>query len=287
VSLLVSGIERTRQLVVNPSVAAHRLCTRKAEQAAIFAKAMVPTPATIVGSLELVAKEGAAKLGFPLIVKMSVGSFGRCVWKCDDQAELDTLVSTRQSSDKKNRRYVVQEFIENSGDYRLLVLGSRVLGAIKRTAVSSDEFRNNVALGGEAVAFDPPQSWCDLAVRAAHACGVLVGGVDIMARNGSEPLVIEVNIQPQYKGLQAATGIDVAAAMIKYVANIRCLSCGADYHVFPGTGGPTHRLASAAQEYDELDEATARVQLMPALPTVTPRQGQQRRMKMRRKGGES
>jgi RimK family alpha-L-glutamate ligase len=100
-------------------------------------------------------------------------------------------------------------------DYRVFVVGGRVLGAIERRA---DGWRTNIARGGLAVAARLPEAWAALAVRAAAAVGAEYAGVDLIQARDGTTYVLEVNGIPGWQGLQEATGIDVAGVLVDHVA---------------------------------------------------------------------
>ena len=105
---------------------------------------------------------------------------------------------------------------ERGRDVRLFVVGGKVIGAIERTAPAGD-WRTNVARGGTAQPIDAPLEWRDYALSAARAVGADYAGVDILESRTGEPFVLEVNGIPGWQGLQAATGVDVAAAIVELV----------------------------------------------------------------------
>ena len=88
-----------------------------------------------------------------------------------------------------------------------------MLGAIERRAPEG-EWRTNVAIGGSATPFDLPEVWAQLAVRAANAVGADYAGVDLLPSRDGRIFVLEVNGIPGWEGLQKATGIDVAGAIV-------------------------------------------------------------------------
>jgi RimK family alpha-L-glutamate ligase len=108
--------------------------------------------------------------------------------------------------------YYLQRFIPHAGrDVRVFVVGGRVLGAIER---SSPGWRTNFSRGGKVAAFTLPPAWADLAIRAAAAMGAEYAGVDLLPGLDGAVYVLEVNGIPGWEGLQTATGIDVAGAII-------------------------------------------------------------------------
>jgi ribosomal protein S6--L-glutamate ligase len=111
----------------------------------------------------------------------------------------------------------VQRAIDHDArDVRVFVVGGRVLGAIERRAPEGD-WRTNVARGGTARPFDLPAAWEQLAVRAAAAIGADYAGVDLLPSRDGEVFVLEINGIPGWEGLQKATGLDVAGAIVEQV----------------------------------------------------------------------
>lgn len=154
--------------------------------------------------------------GAPVVIKLLEGTQGIGVILAPQvkvaEAIIETLHSTRQN-------VLIQRFVaESKGrDIRALVVGDRVVAAMRRIA-SGDEFRSNVHRGGtvEPVQLDP--AYEQTAVRAAQIMGLRVAGVD-MLEGEHGPLVMEVNSSPGLQGIEAATGLDVAGAIVDYIAN--------------------------------------------------------------------
>ncbi|MGK0716641.1 RimK family alpha-L-glutamate ligase [Leucobacter sp. W1153] len=153
--------------------------------------------------------------GAPVVIKLLEGTQGIGVILAPQvkvaEAIIETLHSTRQN-------VLIQRFVSESRgrDIRALVVGDRVVAAMRRIA-SGDEFRSNVHRGGtvESVQLEP--AYEQAAVRAAQIMGLRVAGVDML--EGDEgPLVMEVNSSPGLQGIESATGLDVAGAIIDYIA---------------------------------------------------------------------
>lgn len=123
---------------------------------------------------------------------------------------IETLQSTRQN-------VLIQRFIgESKGrDIRALVVGDRVVAAMRRVAVG-DEFRSNVHRGGSAEPVDLQPEFRRTAVQAAQIMGLRVAGVDIL-ESDEGPLVMEVNSSPGLQGIETATGLDVAGAIVDFI----------------------------------------------------------------------
>jgi RimK family alpha-L-glutamate ligase len=112
--------------------------------------------------------------------------------------------------------YYLQRTIDHDGvDVRAFVIGGRVQGAIERRSTG---WRTNLARGGTARSVVLSEEWSALAVRAAAAVGAGYAGVDLLADRGGQVYVLEVNGIPGWKGLQEATGIDVAGRLLDFLA---------------------------------------------------------------------
>ena len=112
----------------------------------------------------------------------------------------------------------LQRFVPHPGwDLRVLVLGGRVLAAMRRHA--DGDWRTNVAQGGRAEAVTPTDAEARLALRAAAAIGTPLAGVDLLPGPGGDGyMVLEVNAVPGWRALAPACDVDVAAAIIRYAA---------------------------------------------------------------------
>lgn len=167
-------------------------------------------------------------LDFPIILKGSGGDRGTRVFRAENLEELEKLVKKlRKTEIEEGRRYMLQEFIENEGDYRVLVLGKKVLGVMKRSRQKEGEFRNNFSLGGRVEIADLPEEVKQMAVKAAEVCGLWVAGVDIIhdsrfkIHDSRRYMVLEVNKGPQFKGFMEATGIDVPREIVQFLASLK------------------------------------------------------------------
>ena len=227
VDLIINSIKRDDVVVVDPLVRTGKPSMAcKAWQMLILEKAGIEVPMTTYGSLWYLYETMVNKdlFNFPVIIKGSGGDRGTRVYKADNLEQLEKLVrDLRKSEVEDGRRYMLQEFIPNDGDYRVLVLGDKVLGVMKRSAEqNSGEFRNNYSAGGTVEVAELPEEIKQLAIRAAKVCGLAVAGVDVAFRDNDlkKPVIWEVNKGPQFKGFMQATGIDVPAEMVKFLVSL-------------------------------------------------------------------
>jgi ribosomal protein S6--L-glutamate ligase len=163
----------------------------------------------VLAAIELVG-------GAPVVIKLLEGTQGIGVILAPDTSVAEGIIETLQST-KQN--VLIQQFIaESKGrDIRALVVGDRVVGAMRRTA-QGDEFRSNVHRGGSVEAVELDEEYERTAVRAAQIMGLRVAGVDMLEGNDG-PLVMEVNSSPGLEGIERATELDIAGAIIDHIAN--------------------------------------------------------------------
>jgi len=172
----------------------------------------LPVPPTWAGERAEDALAAFEVLGGDVVVKPLFGSEGRGLVRVSDP-ELARRVF--HALERIGAVLYLQRFVRHPGhDLRAFVLGGRVLGAIRRHAPPGD-WRTNVAVGGraEAVALDPAAE--RLALRAARAVGATMAGVDLLPDADGKLLVLEVNAVPGWRALAAATGVDVASAILE------------------------------------------------------------------------
>ena len=150
--------------------------------------------------------------GAPVIVKLLEGTQGIGVILADTDKVAEAIVETLQSA---RQNVLIQKFVAESRgrDVRAFVVGDRVVAAMRRTA-SGGEFRSNVHRGGVAEAVQLDREFARTAVRAAHIMSLRVAGVD-MLEGADGPKVMEVNSSPGLEGIEAATQVDVASAIIE------------------------------------------------------------------------
>lgn len=152
--------------------------------------------------------------GAPLVVKLLEGTQGVGVVLAETEKASESVISAFQSLDAN---ILVQEFIKEAAgaDIRAFLVGDRVVAAMRRQGPPG-EFRSNLHRGGSATEVKLTPEERDTAKRAAKVLGLKVAGVD-MLRSNRGPLVMEVNSSPGLEGIEAATRVDVAAAVIEYL----------------------------------------------------------------------
>jgi RimK family alpha-L-glutamate ligase len=179
---------------------------------ALLEQCGIPTPQTVVCESPDEAAEAFRSLR-DVIVKPLFGSMGLGMARVQDE---EMAYRVFRTIEQIRGVYYLQRTIEHNGaDIRAFVLGGRVLAAIERR---SSGWRTNLARGGAARAVTLSDESRSLALRAAAAVGADYAGVDLLTGSDGRTYVLEVNGIPGWKGLEQATGVDVAAALIDYLA---------------------------------------------------------------------
>jgi RimK family alpha-L-glutamate ligase len=179
---------------------------------ALLEQCAIPTPETIVCESPEEAFAGLRALG-DVIVKPLFGSMGLGMVRVSDE---EMAFRVFRTIEQIRGVYYLQRAIDHDGsDIRAFVIGGRVLGAIERR---SQGWRTNLARGGTARSVSLSDDRSRLAVRAAAAVGADYAGVDLLTGRDGTTYVLEVNGIPGWKGLQEASGLDVAGRLIDCLA---------------------------------------------------------------------
>ncbi len=154
--------------------------------------------------------------GAPVVIKLLEGTQGIGVILAPDKKVAEAVIETLQST---RQNVLIQRFIAESRgrDIRAFVIGDRVVAAMRRSA-QGDEFRSNVHRGGTTEVVELDDTYQEAAVRAAQIMGLKVAGVDLLESDDG-PMIMEVNSSPGLEGIETATDLDIAGAIVDFVAN--------------------------------------------------------------------
>jgi ribosomal protein S6--L-glutamate ligase len=177
----------------------------------------VPMPQTYVVSDINTGKRLLARVKYPIVMKFPEGTHGKGVMFGESYASasaiLDALTALRQP-------FLLQEFIETNEceDYRIIVIGDEVAASMKRTAAHGEQ-RSNFHLGGTCAPIELSDGFRRVAVAAAKAVDADILAVDVI--NGIKgPMVVEINSSPGLQGITAATSVNVAEKIAKFLADM-------------------------------------------------------------------
>ena len=194
-------------------------CGDKLATSAALSKADVPQPHNLIAFTPESALEAVEKLGYPVVLKPVVGSWGRLLAKINDRDAAEALLEHKAVlGSYQHSIFYVQEFIEKPGrDIRALVVGDRVLTAIYR---KSPHWITNTARGGEGEICPLRPDLEEICFRAAQAVGGGVLAVDVIEHPERGYLVNEINHTMEFHTAQPLTGIDVGAVVVDYVVQV-------------------------------------------------------------------
>lgn len=173
----------------------------------------IPMPTTYLTSSQTAAKKILKKVKYPIIFKFPSGTGGKGVMYAESFAAASSLMDALETL---RQPFLIQEYIETGGeDIRSIVVGNKVVAAMKRKAVIGEK-RANIHAGGEGEAFLPDQHMKKIAVETAKSIGAEICAVD-MLESVKGPSVIEANLSPGLQGITNATGINIAEKIAKYL----------------------------------------------------------------------
>ncbi|MDX6723601.1 MAG: tetrahydromethanopterin:alpha-L-glutamate ligase, partial [Solirubrobacteraceae bacterium] len=179
---------------------------------ALLAAAGLPTPRTVACERPDDALEAFDALGADVIVKPLFGSMGFGMARVEDR---DVAQRVFRALEIERAVYYVQETLPHDGtDVRAMVVGGRVVAAIERVGTG---WRANLSRGAQPRPITLDEQRARLCVQAAATLGADYAGVDLLRAADGRDYVIEVNGIPGWRGVERATGVDVAAALVEHL----------------------------------------------------------------------
>jgi RimK family alpha-L-glutamate ligase len=207
---LLHRLERLGQLIINPPLAIERSVDKYCSLT-LFHENGLPVPRTAVTESHDEALECFNELGGDVVVKPLFGSRGIGATRINDP---DIAARVFRTISFHHGVLYLQEFIPHGGsDIRAFVIGDRVVASMRRI---SPNWKTNVSLGAKPVPLNLPVELENVAVKAAEVIGCKVTGVDII-EGPKGPVLIELNSQPGWRGLQSVTKINIADEIISYI----------------------------------------------------------------------
>ena len=194
-------------------------CGNKMITSMLLKKNNIPTPKTYFSFTAETALENFEKIGYPLVIKPIIGSWGRSVMPIKDKDTAEAVIENRQVTDgPQDRIYYLQEMIDRPPrDIRVITVGDQAISAMYRK--SSGGFKTNIALGAEPEICEITNEIEDLCVKASKAVGGGILGIDLMEDKSRGLVVHEVNNTVEFKGLVKVAEKDIAKEMIDFAVN--------------------------------------------------------------------
>jgi len=195
-----------------------RVCGDKMLTTAALAEHKVPQPASRVAFTEESALAAIEEMGYPVVLKPAVGSWGRLLSKINDRDAAESILEHKTILGSYHHSiFYIQEYIEKSGrDIRTFVVGDQCIAGIYRT---SEHWITNTARGATASKCEISDEIAEISLQAAHACGGGVLAVDLL-ESPRGLLVNEVNYTMEFKNSIDTTGVDIPAHIVDHAIQV-------------------------------------------------------------------
>jgi [lysine-biosynthesis-protein LysW]--L-2-aminoadipate ligase len=195
------------------------ICGNKMFMTLLLKKNNIPTPKTYFSFSSESAAENLEKVGFPLVIKPVIGSWGRGVMPLKDKDTMEAVFEIRDITDSPHDRiYYLQELIQRPPrDIRVITVGDEPIAAMYRK--SSGGFKTNIALGADPELCEITKEMEDMAVKASKAMGGGILGIDMMEDDQRGLVVHEVNNTVEFKGLARVAQRNIPKEMVEFALN--------------------------------------------------------------------
>jgi [lysine-biosynthesis-protein LysW]--L-2-aminoadipate ligase len=185
----------------------------------ILQKVGIPTPYVTVAFTKNAALQALDKLGYPRVIKPTVGSWGRMVVKLNNKESAEGIIEEREKMFPIYQVHYIEEFVKRPPrDIRAIVIGDSVAGAIYRNS-TSENWKTNTHLGGTAEVCKVTAELEEICIKAKDAVKGEIVGVDLMESKDKGLIVHEINNTTEYRNVARVTGIDIAAKILEYAVN--------------------------------------------------------------------
>ena len=194
-------------------------CGNKMFMTLLLKKYNVPTPKTYFSFSSESASENIEKVGYPLVIKPVIGSWGRGVMQLKDKDTADALFEIRDITDSPHDRiFYLQELINRPPrDIRVITVGDEPMAAMYRK--SSGGFKTNIALGADPELCEITKEIEEISTKASKAMGGGILGIDIMEDKKRGLVVHEVNNTVEFKGLARVSRRNIPKEMVEFALN--------------------------------------------------------------------
>jgi [lysine-biosynthesis-protein LysW]--L-2-aminoadipate ligase len=185
----------------------------------LLRNAGIPTPYVTVAFSKEAALAALDSLGYPRVIKPTVGSWGRMVSKLNNKESAEGIIEEREKMYPIYQVHYLEEFVQRPPrDIRAIVIGDSVAGAIYRNSTEKN-WKTNTHLGGTAEVCKVTKELEDMCIRAKNTVKGQIVGVDLMESNDRGLIVHEINNTTEYRNVARVTGVDIAAKILEYAVN--------------------------------------------------------------------
>ena len=212
---VIRHFEQAGIMCINTSVSIETV-KDKLRTSQILSRHSIPIPNTMMVRFPIDENLVKNNIGFPCVVKVVTGSYGEGVYLCERQRDFKKLMEFVDNLGNK-KTMIVQEYMGTrpGEDLRVLVIGGKVIGAMKRTAPEGD-FRANITGGGTGEGYPLTDKIEFLARETAKVLGLDIAGIDLLFDKDGF-CVCEANSNPGFSGFEKYCGVDVADQLTDYV----------------------------------------------------------------------
>jgi [lysine-biosynthesis-protein LysW]--L-2-aminoadipate ligase len=185
----------------------------------LLQKVGIPTPYVTVAFSKDSALGALDTLGYPRVIKPTVGSWGRMVTKLNTREAAEGIIEEREKMYPIYQIHYLEEFVQRPPrDIRAIVIGDSVVGAIYRNSTEQN-WKTNTHLGGTAELCKVTKELEDVCIKAKDAVGGQIVGVDLMESRDKGLVVHEINNTTEYRNVARVTGVNIAAKILEYAVN--------------------------------------------------------------------
>jgi [lysine-biosynthesis-protein LysW]--L-2-aminoadipate ligase len=195
------------------------ICGNKLETTSALIRDKVPAPRCKIAFTPESALEAIEDMGYPVVLKPAIGSWGRLLSKVNDRETAEAILEHKQVLGSYHHSiFYIQEYIDKPArDIRSFVVGDETIAAIYRL---SDHWITNTARGGRAENCPVTPEINELSLAAAKAVGGGVVAVDLLETRAGELLVNEVNYTMEFRNSIETTGVNIPDLIVAYIAQV-------------------------------------------------------------------
>lgn len=195
------------------------VCSDKLRTSLALASAGIPQPRTMVAVEEDGALAAVEAIGYPAVMKPTVGSWGRLLAKINDRDAAEAVIEHRATLGSSQQQvHYVQEYVRKANaDYRVFVVGGEPVAGIVRR---SEHWVTNTARGAKAEGTTVAGELAELSRRAAEAVRGDIVAIDLFECPRRGLLVNEVNHSMEFRNSVDTTGVDIPGLVVKRVCAI-------------------------------------------------------------------
>lgn len=180
----------------------------------------IATPSAFCSFSTSSAIEGINRFGYPVVIKPTIGSWGRLIGLLNDEEAVKTVLEDREHMFPIYHVNYLEEFVKRPPrDIRAIVVGDQIVAAIYRYS-ANNEWKTNMALGGRAELCPITTELEDICLNAAKIFKGDIVGVDLMESTNHGLVVHEVNNTTEFKNTVRVTGVDIPSLIVNYMVNI-------------------------------------------------------------------